>query len=110
MAFCGHCGKELSAQAYSCPDCGHPQRAHPGATRSNSNAILALVLSIVGIFTCPIASIAGIIIGDKAKKEIAETGEQGEGMAQAAVVIGWVIIGLWVLGALVVFGGAAAFA
>jgi len=26
MAFCPYCGKEVSPDAYSCPNCGHPLR------------------------------------------------------------------------------------
>jgi uncharacterized membrane protein YeaQ/YmgE (transglycosylase-associated protein family) len=26
MAFCPHCGKEVSPEAFSCPNCGHPLR------------------------------------------------------------------------------------
>jgi hypothetical protein len=76
---------------------------------TSSMAIISLIASIAGLFILPLAgSIVGIIVGNMAKKEILESGgmKTGEGLAQAGVIIGWVGLGLWVLGILVgiVFG------
>ena len=68
---------------------------------TNVLAIISMIASILGVVAIPIlASIAGIIMGHIAKKQIAQTGEQGEGMAKAGLIVGYVGLGLWVLVAL----------
>ncbi len=74
-------------------------QAYPGARRGKQNtlAITALVLSLVGfivVFTAPV----GTVLGHVARRQIRDTGEDGEGMALAAIIIGWVITGLVLLG------------
>lgn len=57
---------------------------------TNSTATMALVLSLVGFLfwiTAPI----GAIMGHIAKSQINKTGEQGRGVATAAIVIGWIL-------------------
>jgi hypothetical protein len=59
------------------------------APQYNTYAILALVLAI---FVFPPL---GIYFGAKAKQQIAVSGERGIEFATAAVVIGWVLTGLF---------------
>jgi hypothetical protein len=106
MAFCAFCGKEISDRAPVCPNCGHPQSAVPGAVagvarRTESNAIASLILGIASFVVCPlIPAILAVVFGNKAKEIIArDPSLDGEGMAKAGVILGWVNIGLW--GALV---------
>ncbi|WP_431908951.1 DUF4190 domain-containing protein [Micromonospora carbonacea] len=80
---------------------GHPAPGYPGygyapPPRTNGMAIAALVLSLVGIGSCITAPI-GAILGHVARKQIRETGEGGEGMAKAAIIVGWILTGLMVL-------------
>lgn len=83
--------------------------------KTNGNAIASLVLSLSGLVCLYlIGPILGVIFGNKARREIAASGgiEQGDGMAQAGVIIGWILIGLSVVGivafiALVMLGSAA---
>ncbi|WP_200215303.1 DUF4190 domain-containing protein [Micromonospora coerulea] len=81
---------------------GYPPPAYPGygyppaAARTNTMAIVALVLSLVGIASCITAPV-GAILGHVARKQIRETGEQGEGMAKAAIIVGWILTGLLAL-------------
>ena len=58
-------------------------------------AIASLVLSLV--FVCGVGSILAVVFGNMARKQIRERGEQGDGLAVAGIVIGWVGIGLVVL-------------
>jgi uncharacterized membrane protein len=74
-----------------------PPRAHPPppryytpAPRTNTLAIIALVLSLSGLLTC-ITAIIGLILGYVARREITRTGEAGDGIALAAIIIGWII-------------------
>jgi len=72
-----------------------PPIAMPSAAgRTNTLAILALVFAIIG-------SIVGLILGYVARSQIRRTGEAGAGLALAAIVIGWVEVGITV--ALLVF-------
>lgn len=92
-------------QAYGYPAVPQPEQGM---------AIAALVCSLVGIFFC-LPSILGIIFGhigySKAKR--GEAG--GQGMAQAGMIIGYVVCGLWLIPLLLwlffglaILGGAAA--
>ncbi len=79
------------------------QYAQPGygyAPRgTNSLAIVSLVASISNFIILPlIGAIVGVITGTMAKNQIAQTGEEGEGLAKAGVIIGWIGIGLTVIG------------
>lgn len=61
----------------------------PQAAPTNTMAILALVLSFV---FAPL----GIVFGIIARKQIRETGEQGDGLALAGIIIGGVFTALFV--------------
>ncbi|MFJ8582705.1 DUF4190 domain-containing protein [Micromonospora sp. NPDC093277] len=79
---------------------GYPPPAYPAYVpanaKNNTMAIVALVLALVGFASCITAPI-GAILGHVARKQIRETGEQGEGMAKAAIIVGWILTGLLVL-------------
>jgi hypothetical protein len=80
---------------------GQPQYAAYGPqTRTNSLAIASLVCSLAGLVTC-ISAPVGIVLGHIAKRQIRETGEQGEGLATAGLWVGYI---LTVLGALLFIG------
>ncbi|WDZ86659.1 DUF4190 domain-containing protein [Micromonospora cathayae] len=78
------------------PPMGYPAYPYPPVRRTNSMALAALILSLVGIASCLTAPV-GAILGHVARKQIRETGEDGEGMAKAAIIVGWVLTGLLVL-------------
>ena len=68
--------------------------AYPPPTAStNGLAIASLVCALVGIGTLVTAPI-GAILGHIARRRIRESGEQGDGMALAGIIIGWSITGL----------------
>lgn len=64
-----------------------PPTTHPLATTS-------LVLSLVGLL-CTATAIGGVITGHIARKQIRENPHQyqGDGMALAGLIIGWIITG-----------------
>ena len=68
---------------------GYPPVA-PWGRPTNSLAIVSLVLAFV---FAPAALVTGII----ARKQIRRTGEDGDGMALAGIIIGGIITGLFVL-------------
>ncbi|MEW2473347.1 MULTISPECIES: DUF4190 domain-containing protein [Micromonospora] len=80
------------------PGYGYPQPGYgyPPPQPTNSLAIVALVLSLIGIGSCITAPI-GAIMGHVAMRQIRERGEGGEGMAKAAIIVGWILTALLVL-------------
>ena len=60
------------------------------AAPTNTMAILALVFAFV---FSPLA----IVFGHMAKKQIKQTGESGEGLATAGLIMGYIFTGLYVL-------------
>ncbi|MBV9450380.1 MAG: DUF4190 domain-containing protein [Streptosporangiaceae bacterium] len=78
-------------------------RAEPAYTqyqprRTNRMAIWSLVLSIITLGG--LGSIAGIWLGARARSRIRQTGEDGDGLALAGIIIGVITllfaIGYWV--------------
>ena len=55
---------------------------------TNQKAIWSLVTGIVGLLCCGPVGIAAIIMGRQAQAEIAQTGQQGAGMAKAGFILG----------------------
>lgn len=74
----------------------YPGYGYPPAPKTNGMAIAALVLALVGFASCITAPV-GAILGHVAQKQIRLTGEGGEGMAKAAIIIGWILTALLVL-------------
>jgi hypothetical protein len=66
------------------------------ARPTNGLAIAALVCSLAG-FLIAISFPVGAIMGHIARRQIQQTGEQGDGMALAAIIVGWIGTGLLVL-------------
>lgn len=68
-------------------------------------AIAAMVVSIAGLVMCPVIVCAvGAVLGHVAKKQISETGEDGEGFALAGIIVGWIGFGLSLLGVILYAG------
>lgn len=103
MAYCAHCGRELSPAAIACPNCGHPG---PGAApaiapgkRTEGFAIASIVCSVTSFFFLPIVGgILGIIFGHVARRRIAEDPDLGGAeIARAGIIVGWIASTIWVL-------------
>ncbi len=99
--YCRKCGAENDDNAYRCVNCGDYLRGDGSGRisypRTSSLAVASLVCSIAGVFFCfLIGQIAGIILGNTARKQIRRSGGwiTGEGIATAGIVIGWVGIAL----------------
>ena len=72
--------------------------SEPGAHRRLNNAALAaMIVSLASFVTCPLIGLVGVYLGLRAKREIRANGEDGDGMATAGVVVGWVSTGVAVL-------------
>jgi hypothetical protein len=57
---------------------------------TNGMAIAALVTSCVMLVSCMPLSVVGAVLGHIARRQIRETGESGDGLALAAVILGWI--------------------
>ena len=56
---------------------------------TNGLAIASLVVSIASFMICPLIAVVGVILGYKARAQIRERDEDGDGLALAGVIVGW---------------------
>lgn len=65
-----------------------------------TQAVVALVLSVVGLMMCGLCTaIPGVIMANTALGTTKQyPGHPDQGLANAAKIIGWISIGLWVVG------------
>jgi len=73
----------------------------PTAPQNSGMAIGSLIASILELTLLPtIGSIVGLVLGYMARNQIRDSGGTigGEGLAQAGIIIGWIGIGLTVIG------------
>ena len=89
-------GAPASGQPYPPPAYGQPQQQSypppyggPQVATTNTMAILALVFAFI-------FAPAAIVMGHVAKKQIRQSGEQGEGLATAGLWLGYIFTGLYV--------------
>jgi hypothetical protein len=106
-------GPSMDAQPYYAPPIPVPQYQpvpyqqpftqpypqYPQAAMTNGMAIAAMVLGILWLYW--VGSILALIFGYVARDQIKRTGQSGDGMAIAGIVLGWVGVGFLVLGVLV---------
>lgn len=82
------------------PPAGHPVPYSPYGWRApvptNGLAVASMVLGILWMFW--IGSILAVVFGHVARGQIRRSGESGDGMAVAGIVLGWIGVGLLVLG------------
>jgi hypothetical protein len=77
------------------PPYGHaPYGGYPAPRSTNGFAIASLVLGVVWVFW--IGSVLALIFGYIARDQIRRTGEHGDGLAIAGIVLGWVGVGMLV--------------
>jgi hypothetical protein len=88
------------------PGYGPSPYGAPVPQGTNQKAIWSLVLGILGVLCCGPLGIGALILGRSAKNEIAQTGQQGAGMATAGVVLGIIAIVFMVLAAILFATGA----
>ncbi|MBN2548434.1 MAG: DUF4190 domain-containing protein [Anaerolineales bacterium] len=83
----------------------NPSGSTPYSTPNSSLALISLITGILGLTFFPlIGSIVAIVTGMMARKEIRESGGAlgGDGLATAGLVLGWIGVGLGVIGLCVV--------
>ena len=89
-------GPYKSADPYGVPSSGQPygQPQYGGAPYNPTTNVLAILALVFAFVFAPVS----IVLGHMAKKQIRERGEQGEGLATAGLVLGYIFTGLIVLG------------
>jgi hypothetical protein len=75
----------------------NPFAPPPRLRRTNGLAVASLVLALAQLPTLGLTALPALICGHIAKGQIRERGDDGEGMAVAGIVLGWLGVGLWVL-------------
>jgi hypothetical protein len=81
-----------------------PPQESPAVPQNSGKAIVSLIFGILGFFPLwVVGGIVALIVGYSAKSDIRKSAGQltGDGMATAGIVLGWVNIGIAVLGACV---------
>lgn len=72
--------------------------AETGRAEMNGFAIASLTMGVLGLSALPlIGAVLALVFGYRARREIANSGESGEGLATAGVILGWVGVGLLAL-------------
>ncbi|GAA0246410.1 hypothetical protein GCM10009527_048870 [Actinomadura nitritigenes] len=86
-------------QPYSQPPVQHHYYggAAPVSRGTNGMATAAMVLGLIGIVSCGTTSILAIIFGHVAQSQIKRTHEEGQGMATAGLILGYIVTGLWLI-------------
>lgn len=77
----------------------------PYSKPNSTTAVISLIAGILGLTLLPtLGSIAALITGYTAKKEIRESSGSigGDGLATGGIVLGWIGVGLTVIGLCVV--------
>ncbi len=74
----------------------------PPVQRTNALAIASLACGIGQLLVWFPASIAAIVLGHKARRQIRQTGEQGDGLARAGLILGYLGLAFTLLLALLV--------
>lgn len=70
----------------------------PVPARTNPVAVVALICGIAQFFGFwLLCTIPAVVCGYIARRQIRENGEQGDGMALAGLVLGWIGVGLTVI-------------
>ena len=84
------------APGWGAPPPGYAPMPYP-ARPTNQLAIAALVCGCAQLFFWVFTGIPAVILGHIARRQIRETGENGDGMALTGLILGYVGIGLSVI-------------
>lgn len=85
---------------------GQHRIGRPASEVTNGAAVGSLICGILEFFTLGVSAIPAVILGHMARGQIRRTGQRGDGLAVAGLVLGWLGIGF----ALMVMIGLAAVA
>ena len=72
-----------------------PAYSPPMSTATNSLARASMILGVAEFFSMGLTAVPAVICGHIAKREMRETGQRGDGMATAGLVLGYMAIVFW---------------
>ncbi|MFC7218959.1 DUF1707 and DUF4190 domain-containing protein [Streptomyces polyrhachis] len=87
----------MGAPGYGPSRFGMQMPLPPPVRKTNSTATASLILGVLSPMTCGVTGIPAAITGHVARREIRRTGEGGEGMALAGIILGWLTVASYVL-------------
>lgn len=67
-----------------------PGQYHPEGVRTNSLAVISFAMGFAQIFVWIIGGIVAIVCGHKARRQIRQTGESGDGLALTGLILGYI--------------------
>jgi Domain of unknown function (DUF4190)/Domain of unknown function (DUF1707) len=85
-----------------------PMAVPTPVTKTNDLAIASLACGLAQFVFGPLTGIPAIVLGHMARAQIRRTGEQGDGLALAGLILGWAVVILGIAVAVVavaIFGG-----
>lgn len=92
------------ASAQATPAAAAPAPTVVAAPQTNVLAIVSLVAGVAGLTVLPfLGSIVAVVTGHIGRKELRAKGQNGDGLAIAGLITGYIGIGLGLLVALILF-------
>jgi hypothetical protein len=79
-----------------------PAPAPPGYQPTNGLAVAAFVIAVVGLFSCPLLGGVAVYLATRARTAIRATGEGGDSLALAGLIVGWCALAIAAVMVLVV--------
>ena len=86
-------GVPAAITGYPAPGCPAAQGA--GSAVINTLAVASLICGLAEIPTLGLSALPAIVLADKARQQIRETGQRGEGLAVAGMALGWTAAALF---------------
>lgn len=74
---------------------GCPPSAPPVPPMINSLAMASLICGLAELPTLGMSALPAVILGNRARQQIRETGQRGEALAVAGLILGWTAITLF---------------
>ncbi len=85
-----------SPGTFACyPAAGYPAAGYPPPPVFNSLAVASLICGLAEVPTMGLSALPAVILGTRARQQIRETGQRGEGLAVAGLVLGWTAVVLF---------------
>ena len=74
---------------------GYPAARAPAPPVINSLAVASLICGLAEVPTLGLSALPAVVLGARARQEIRETGQRGEALAVAGLVLGWTALVLF---------------
>lgn len=72
-------------------------RPMPAPPETNSMAVGSLICGLVQPFCLGVSAVPAVILGHVSRSQVRQTEEEGDGMATAGLVLGWLGIAFWMM-------------